>query len=262
MDKPLDSRLPPWKKLLGEGPAIVRLLAAQVRKPPIRCAPMEIAPVLVLPAFLTGDFHTGLLRRTIRQSGGRAFGWGQGLNTGMDRDKFARLLDRIDSLSEPHGRLVIVGWSLGGLYARELAKRRADRIAMVVTLGTPFSHGPGRNHGRPIYNVLNDHENDSPPVADHPAEKPPVFTVACWSPRDGMVAPLSAGGEDDEADVRVRLECRHHVMVTEPDALRTVIAILRAERALGSTGLEPSPDRVPEQRPTLVSDGGRIAVSA
>lgn len=240
VEQPLNLHLPSWKRLFGEGPAIVRLLAAQFRTPLIKCQPVETAPVLVLPAFLAGDFHTRLLRRTVRGCGGQAFGWGQGLNTGMSSAKFARLLDRVDRLADEAGPLVLVGWSLGGLYARELAKQRSNKVAMVVTLGTPFSHGPGRNNGRPVYNLLNDHDADHPPVTAHPEQKPPVFTVACWSPTEGMVAPLSAAGEDEEADVRVQLHCMHHVMVTDPDALRTLIAILRAGRVLGSPRPTPS----------------------
>ena len=236
--------LPSWRKMMGEGPAIARLLARQFRSPPIRCAPMQVAPVMVLPGFMTGDFHTNLLRRTIRGCGGRAFGWGQGLNTGMDVDKFARLLRRVDQLAEDAGNLVLIGWSLGGLYARELAKRRPDRIAMVITLGTPFSHGPGRNYGRPVYNLLNAHDVDHMPVAEHPGQKPPVFTVACWSAAEGMVAPLSSFGEDDEADVRVQLDCMHHDMVTDPDAVRTLLALLKAERALRSSARPASPAEV------------------
>jgi pimeloyl-ACP methyl ester carboxylesterase len=232
-----DMALPSWRKMLREGPSIARLIVAQFRRQPLRARPIATAPVMVLPAFMCGDFHTRLLRRTIAACGGRAFGWDQGMNLGMDPAKFARLLARTDALVDKAGeRLVLVGWSLGGLYARELARRRPEKVSMVVTLGTPFSHGPGRNNAKPIYDLINDHDADHPPIARHPGEKPPVLTVACWSGREGIVAPISAAGEDGEADERVQLDCAHHDMVTDPEALRTIVAILRAERALRLMG--------------------------
>lgn len=241
---PADLSLPSPDKLLREGPAIARLVAAQFRLLPVRSHPVRTAPTMVLPGLLTGDFHTGVLRRAIVACGGQAFGWGQGLNTGATCDKFARLLARVERLSREAGEpLVLVGWSLGGLYARELAKRLPDRVAMVVTLGTPFSHGPGRNHAKPIYDLINDHDADHPPIADHPGRKPAAFTVACWSRQDGIVAPLCAAGEDHQVDVRVELRCTHHEMVSDPQAVRTIIAILRAERTLR---------RLPGDRPAPV----------
>jgi pimeloyl-ACP methyl ester carboxylesterase len=250
MNKPLDHELPSWRKLLGEGPAMARLMVRQFRTPPFAGEPFEAAPVMVLPGFMTSDLHTGLLRRTIGSIGGRAYGWGEGINRGADTKKFAKLLQRLDRLAgETGNKLVLLGWSLGGLYARELAKRRPDTISMVVTLGSPFSHGPGRNNARKFYELVNDHSADDPPIAHRPEDKPPVFTVACWSRKDGMVAPISAAGEDDESDVQVELHCTHHDMVSDPEALRIIVAILRAERALHSAIAAPRPENTSAQPP-------------
>lgn len=240
MNKLADRELPSWRKMMAEGPAIGRLLVRQLRKPPVADRQVDLAPVMVLPGFMTGDFHTRLLRRTIEACGGRAFGWDQGLNRGAICDKLARLLQRVEQLTDQTGEpIVLIGWSLGGLYARELAKRRPDRVAMVVTLGTPFSHGPGRNNAKKFYDLVNDHDADHPPISRHPGSKPGPFTVACWSSHDGITAPISATGVGGEADVRVELHCRHHDMVTDPDALCTIVAILRAERALHATRAVP-----------------------
>jgi pimeloyl-ACP methyl ester carboxylesterase len=228
----LDERRPPWRRLLAEGPAAVRLLAAQLRRPPVEGeggGGSEGVPVLVLPAFLANDLPTGLLRRTLEASGFRAYGWRQGINAGARAGKFERLLRRIDIIHAETGRrLVLIGWSLGGLYARELAKRRPDKVQLVVTLGTPFGQGNlRRNNAWKLYEAVNDHDVDHPPVEVRPGEKPPVHTIACWSPRDGIVAPASAGGAEGEADERVELGCRHNELVSDPEALRTVVALLR-----------------------------------
>ena len=93
-------------------------------------------------------------------------------------------------LAERHGEpVVLVGWSLGGLFAREIAKRRPERVAKVVTMGSPFSRLAAcqqrlarlpAGHRPPV---------DEPPVEVELAAKPPVETVALWSPRDGIVHP-------------------------------------------------------------------------
>jgi pimeloyl-ACP methyl ester carboxylesterase len=120
----------------------------------------------------------------------------------------------------------LIGWSLGGLYARELAKRRPGSVAMVVTLGTPFSQSLRANNAWKLYEAINDHDVDHPPVPIAPDVKPPVPTVAMWSPRDGIVAPASAAGEDWEVDRRVALSCRHNEMVSDPEALKAIVAAL------------------------------------
>jgi hypothetical protein len=213
--------------LLAEAPAAARLLAAQVRPARVREDVGRGRAVMVIPAFLANDLATLQLRRTLGACGFESYGWAQGLNLGARRSKFERLLRRIDMVAaETRGQVALVGWSLGGLYARELAKRRAAAVSMVVTLGTPFSQSLRANNAWKLYEAINDHDVDHPPVPIAPDVKPPVPTVAMWSPRDGIVAPASAAGEDWEADRRVALSCRHNEMVSHPEALRAVVAAL------------------------------------
>jgi hypothetical protein len=222
-----DDRRPGWGKLLAEGPAGVRLMAAQLRPARVREDVGRGRAVMVLPAFLANDLPTAQLRRTLRACGFTVYGWAQGLNVGARRGKFERLLRRIDIIAaENGGRVALVGWSLGGLYARELAKRRPDKVSIVVTLGTPFSQGLRANNAWKLYEAINDHDVDHPPVPIVPSVKPPVPTVAIWSPRDGIVAPASAAGEDGEADRRIELACRHNEMVSDPAALRAIVTAL------------------------------------
>jgi alpha/beta hydrolase fold len=183
--------------------------------------------VIVVPAFLAPDFLTLPLRRALQASGHRTWGWGQGFNMGARRQKFAALLRRIDHLADATGeKLVLVGWSLGGLYAREAAKRRPDKISMVVTLGTPFSHGLRDNNAWKLYEAINDHDVDHPPVRVTPELKPPVRTVAIWSPNDGIVAPASASGRLGEADDQIEVRCAHNELVSHPQAIAAVLRAL------------------------------------
>ena len=225
-------RRPSWGKLLREAPAAARLLAAQLRRPRfggVRGATREgPRAVMVIPAFLANDLATSHLRRTLRHNGFRACGWDEGPNLGARRGKFERLLARIDGIAAaaPDGKVALVGWSLGGLYARELARRRPERVSIVVTLGTPFSGGLRRNNAWKLYEAVNDHDVDHPPVPIDPAAKPPVRTVAFWSRRDGIVAPASASGRESERDEAVEVGCRHNEMVSDPRALRALVEVL------------------------------------
>jgi hypothetical protein len=146
---------------------------------------------------------------------------------GARRRKFAALLHRVDHLTEATGeKLVLIGWSLGGLYAREAAKRRPDKISMVVTLGTPFSRGLRDNNAWKLYEAINDHDVDHPPIPVTPEDKPPMRTVAIWSPQDGIVAPASASGRHTEADEHIEVHCAHNELVSHPEALGAVLEVL------------------------------------
>ncbi len=220
---------PSWKELLREGPAAVRLLAAQMK----RVHPVERfgegRPVLVLPAFLANDLPTSFLRRTLSAAGFRPFGWANGFNLGARADTLDRLERRLDAVMSAAGRPVaVIGWSLGGLYARELAKRRPGDVSLVITLGTPFSHGLRANNAWKLYELINDHPVDDPPVPVQPDEKPPVPTFAIWSAHDGIVAAPSAAGEAEESDERIEVSCKHNEMVSDPEALAAILDVLRS----------------------------------
>ena len=202
-------------------------MAAQLR--PVAGRPDRGKPVIVIPGLLASDILTRPLRSALNSAGMRAFGWRQGIDSGARRSKFAGMLARIDAVSAQSGeKLAMVGWSLGGLYARELAKRRPEAIDLVVTLGTPFSHGLRRNNAWKLYEAINDHDVDHPPIPVDPPEKPRTYTIACWSPNDGIVAPASAAGEDGEVDERIELSCRHTEFVSDKQALATVTSRIAA----------------------------------
>lgn len=179
--------------------------------------------VMVLPGFLASDITTSRLRKTLNGAGFRSHGWGLGRNTGIKADLFERLDHRLDTLALDQP-LTLIGWSLGGLVAREYAKYAPDRVRKVITLGTPFSGDMRANNAWRLYEWVAGHKVDMPPIAATPHEKPPVETVALWSRRDGVVAPHSACGEPGEADVNTELYCRHMAFVSDPTAIRAVCA--------------------------------------
>jgi pimeloyl-ACP methyl ester carboxylesterase len=181
--------------------------------------------VLVLPGFLASDLLTARLRQTLTAAGYRAYGWELGFNQGITPDLFDRMLRRLDALAAPAS---LVGWSLGGLYAREMAKRRPDLVDRVITLGSPFSGDIHANRGWKLYEWLNHHPVDAPPVPVDLAVKPPVLTIALWSAEDGIVAPASSRGKVGEVDRSVEVACRHMDFVSSPAALIAVLDALEA----------------------------------
>ena len=177
--------------------------------------------VIVLPGFLASDVATTRLRSSLTHAGFRAHGWGLGRNFGVKADVFERLDRHLDTL-DLHQPVTLIGWSLGGLIAREYAKYAADRVCKVITLGTPFSGDMRANNAWRLYEWVAGHKVDTPPIAATPHEKPPVETVALWSRRDGVVAPHSACGEPGETDANTELYCSHMAFISDPAAIRAV----------------------------------------
>ena len=96
-------------------------------------------PVLVLPGFTAGDQSTVLLRSVLAAQGYWTHGWGLGVNIGPTDRILDGIRERLAALNSRHGRPVsLVGWSLGGLYARGLAREFPDVVRDVITLGSPF----------------------------------------------------------------------------------------------------------------------------
>ncbi|MES2782829.1 MAG: alpha/beta fold hydrolase [Pseudomonadota bacterium] len=144
-----------------------------------------------------------------------------GRNLGIKSDIFERMDDRLADMNNSD-HVTLIGWSLGGLIAREYAKYAPHRVAKVISLGTPFSSGPRANNGWRIYEMIAGHKVDAPPLDVTLSAKPPVPTVAIWSMRDGMVAPDAACGEPHESDVRIQENCTHMGMIADPNVIRRI----------------------------------------
>lgn len=149
--------------------------------------------VLVIPGFTTDDKATIILRRKLSSAGYDVHGWQQGLNLGIRRKLFDGLVAEFDRLHEDCGvPISVVGQSLGGIYARQLAKLRPDEVCHVITLGTPINDPDGSgSRATALYKLLNPSHGDdtpAPPGFDHwdVALPPPVPTTAIYSRRDGI----------------------------------------------------------------------------
>jgi pimeloyl-ACP methyl ester carboxylesterase len=143
-------------------------------------------PVLVLPGYLAGDGSTLLLRRYLRALGYRAFAWGLGPNLGLGDGVGGRLRERLETLHARHGcRVSLVGWSLGGVYARELAKLAPACVRQVVTLGSPFGRERRGDDSGWLAGMVFGAPGDAPREGKI-AEPPPVPVTAIVSRSDAI----------------------------------------------------------------------------
>jgi pimeloyl-ACP methyl ester carboxylesterase len=100
-------------------------------------------PVIILPGYGAGDGSTAILKAYLRMLGYHVRGWRLGRNTGNVGELLPRVLKRLISFSRRTGQSVnLIGWSLGGYLAREVARERPDLVRHVITLGTPVIGGP------------------------------------------------------------------------------------------------------------------------
>lgn len=183
--------------------------------------------VMLLPGFGSHPWRMAAMRRELGKAGHSVTDWGLGWNLGASEDRFERLLSRIDRVSRAEGRkLALVGWSLGGVFAREAAKALPDTVEMVVTMGTPFSGDMHGNNAWRIYHWLVGHSVDQPPVGDDFAAKPPVPTVAMWSARDGVIHRHCACGRPGERDLSIHVRCTHMGFAWHPAAIEAVARVL------------------------------------
>lgn len=146
-------------------------------------------PVLVLPGLAAGDGSTALMRGFLKSRGFAATGWGQGLNLGLRDGVIEAAYEQMRELWREHGRAVsLVGWSLGGLYARELAKLSPEMVRLVITLGSPFTGHPRETNAWRIYEFASGHRIDGHDFHMPLKSAPPVPTTSIFSPTDGVVA--------------------------------------------------------------------------
>lgn len=181
---------------------------------------------MVIPGFMAGDRATMELRRALAAAGFRVYPWRQGWNWGARDDTLERLKRALAAVPGD-APVLVVGWSLGGLYARELARAAPERVRAVVTLGTPISGDLRQttNVWR-LYERIAGHPVDDPPLANI-ADKPPVPSLAIWSGRDGIIAPASARGAEQSRDQAVEVDSSHMGFAVSRRSAEQVAAEIR-----------------------------------
>jgi pimeloyl-ACP methyl ester carboxylesterase len=189
----------------------------------------EAHPVLVLPGLMASDLSTVTLRAWLRRLGYPVVGWELGRNRGPTREVVDRLPALVDRLAaEARAPVSIVGWSLGGIFARSLALRSPLQVRQVVTLGSPFGVGePGGapGPGARLYQALSPwHAADRiNPSGRSAVRRPlPVPSTSVYSRNDGVVdwrACLQQSGPTAE---NVAVRASHLGLGTDPATLWVV----------------------------------------
>jgi hypothetical protein len=151
-------------------------------------------PVLVLPGFLTTDHFTSTLRRCIDEKGYKTYAWEGGLNTGFNDRTAQHLRGQLEKIYKENGnrKVSIVGHSLGGIYARELAREFPHMVRCVVTMGSPAgmigkpgAAAPVVGHLYEMFNPASGHNDLDLQVRGQ--TPPPVPTTSIYSRQDGIV---------------------------------------------------------------------------
>ena len=184
--------------------------------------------VMVLPGFLAGDGYNAALRRFLGELDYRVYGWGQGQNLGPRDGVLEGLEQRIQELEARHeGPISLVGHSLGGIFAREIARRFPDKIRQVISLGSPFGEGrmtasiPAR-----LFSVLNPPE-ELPIEEDLLSQAPPVPTTAIYSKGDGIVNWETAYQKNGHAETQsIQVRGSHCGMTLNPSIWYLVAQVL------------------------------------
>ncbi len=192
------AKRPPLYKLLLETRAPYELGAFALTFPLLQHAPRgDGHPVFVLPGFMASGRSTIPLRLFLRSRGYATYDWGQGRNYGRGLDlrkgvtRDANSYREIVRLQAKYGKKVsLIGWSLGGVYARELARLAPESVRSVITLGSPFNENPHANNISPLFERISrkriqDFDRE---LLEQASEPPPVPTTSIYSRTDGVVA--------------------------------------------------------------------------
>ncbi|KGD64858.1 hypothetical protein Y5S_01766 [Alcanivorax nanhaiticus] len=191
-------------------------------------------PVLVLPGFGASDVSTRPLRRGLARLGYTSYGWAQGTNTGMNRQRREMLVTQLQAIHARHGQPVaLVGWSLGGVFARELARVFPDQVSQVFTLGSPINGDPDANNVSALFRLLNPkHRNPDREAFFDRINAPPVYCTAIYTRQDGIVSWQCCLENDGPLTENVEVTGTHVGLPWNPQVL-AVIAERLARRSTG-----------------------------
>lgn len=191
-------------------------------------------PVVVFPGLAADGQLTAPLRSFCERLGYAAYDWERGINRGPGEDVDAWLRELADEtaaqVAEHDLPVSLIGWSLGGIYAREVAKLMPRRVRQVITIGTPFAGQPSQTNASAIYRLLNGREAEIDPVLRaRLRQAPPVPTTSIYSRSDGVVAWQACVQEGSAPDIEnLEVQSSHCGMVWNPEVLQAVAYRLAA----------------------------------
>jgi hypothetical protein len=185
-------------------------------------------PVVIFPGLGADGSSVTVLRDHCRALGYTAFDWGQGFNIGPQGhlDTWLHgLAQRVSSLLVGHAKpATLIGWSLGGLYARELGKLLVPRLRQVITIGTPLSGSAEHTHAGWLYRLVGASQPDLEAALTRRLRASlPVPTTSIYSRSDGVIAwQACVERRDVPCAENVEVEGSHVGLGWNPDVLRVV----------------------------------------
>jgi pimeloyl-ACP methyl ester carboxylesterase len=162
------------------------------------------------------------LREFLRAQGYKPHKWGFGLNLGPREGVLDVCLDRVKRLRRESDRKVsLIGWSLGGIYAREIGKLAPEDVRCVITLGTPFKGSPRATNAWRVYELASGEQVDS--IGDQRfASPPPVPTTSIFSRTDGVVAWRCSVERETATTENIEVEASHIGLGVNPAAILAI----------------------------------------
>ena len=188
------ARRPTWRMLGAEWRTVGEGVQAFIGRDEYRSWPKgDGHPVLVIPGFLAGPASTRYLRGLLRYLGYRTYDWGLGVNLGVREGLQETLEHRLVDLAVKRGRSVsVIGWSAGGIYAREIARAHPEVVRQVITMGSPIRGDHEQTRAWRLYRRMNSgvltDELMSEASRAARAEPLTVPTTCIYSRSDGIVA--------------------------------------------------------------------------
>lgn len=225
-DRLPDLAAPSWKLLALEARALVEVPLFALRKPRLRGLPRgDGHPVMVIPGSGVHDLVTAPLRRALRELGYSVYGFGYGFNLGMRNMIKAGLMQRLNDLYESYEAPVsLIGWSLGGVFVREMARLQPQQVRRVITLGSPINGHPEANHLVSLFSLANRGRAARTDVEGflRRRQPPPVPCTAIYSKSDGIVTWSCCLEEPAPNTENVEVSGSHLGLVCNPRALRII----------------------------------------
>jgi pimeloyl-ACP methyl ester carboxylesterase len=182
-------------------------------------------PVLVLPGFMASGRSTAPLRHLLTRVGYKGHRWKLGRNLGPSRVLLEHVMERVQELRQRYdGKVSLIGWSLGGFYARELAWMSPDDVRQVITLGTPFRHYRS-TAATPLYTLINGHEDEhiDPEIIARAERPPPVPCTSIYTKTDGVVPWQCSLDLDSPNTENIRVRGSHTGLGHNPSALWAIM---------------------------------------
>ncbi len=184
-------------------------------------------PVLVIPGFMGSGLSTSILRKFINKHGYHAYDWGLDRNLANFEDLEFLSLKIEDLYKKHHKKVSLIGWSLGGVYARQLAKGNPEMVRQVITMGSPFNGATEPNNARWLYEWIKRREGTDEITDDVLADLPnpaPVPTTAIYSKQDGIIPwQVCMENVEDETHQNIRISGSHLGFGWNPSAMKIIV---------------------------------------